>query len=54
MTPQTGLLLASLVIAALNAWLTKNIREAILQLKLDLVERIAKTEADVKVLQAQK
>ncbi|MGH9345063.1 MAG: hypothetical protein ACRD19_15045 [Terriglobia bacterium] len=44
--------LAVLAIGAINAWLTKSIKTEILLLKLDLIERIAKTEGDVKALRA--
>lgn len=46
--------LGSLVFGAINAWQAKNIVEAILTLKLELVERIARTEGDVKALSVEK
>lgn len=44
--------LAALAFGAYNAWLSKTTKNEVLTLKLDLVERIAKTEGDVKALKA--
>jgi hypothetical protein len=41
---------AAFLMGALNAWQNKNISAAILGLKLELSERIWKTEGDVKAL----
>lgn len=43
---------ASLVVTVFNAWQNKSIQNAILALKLDMVERIAKCEGDIRALQA--
>lgn len=52
MNPHDLLWLAALGMGAWNAWLTRGTRNEILTLKLDLVERIAKVEGDVKALKA--
>ena len=43
---------AATLLGALNAWQNKCIQTAILQLKLDVAERVAKNEGDLKELRA--
>jgi hypothetical protein len=52
MNPHDWLWIASLGVTVFNAWQNKSIQNAILTLKLDLVDRIAKCEGDIKALQA--
>jgi hypothetical protein len=46
-----GVTIVTLFVAGITAWQNQSIHSAILQLKLDLIERISRTEGDVKVLQ---
>lgn len=52
MTPHDWLWVASLAFGAWNAYQNMSIQNAILSLKVELSDRIAKTEGDVKALQA--
>jgi hypothetical protein len=51
-TAQNWLWLATIAFGAWNAWQNKSIQNAVLALKLDLVDRIGKCEGDIKALQA--
>jgi hypothetical protein len=52
MSPQVWLTVVTLIVGALNAWQSANIRNAILGLNLQLSERIARAEGDIKAMQA--
>lgn len=52
MQPHDWLWIASLAVGALNAWQNVRIQNAILGLKLELSERIADAEGDLKELRA--
>ena len=52
MQPHDWLWLLSIAVGGFVAWQNLTIRAAILDLKIELIERIAKTEGDVKVLSA--
>ena len=54
MTPHDLLLLLSLGFGALNAWQSKSIQNAILALKAELIDRIGKSEGDIKALEARR
>jgi hypothetical protein len=51
-TPHDWLWLVSIAIGAWNAWQSKSIELAVLSLKLDLSDRIGRTEGDVRELRA--
>jgi hypothetical protein len=52
MQPHDWLWIASIAVGVYNAWQNKSIENAILALKLELSERIAVAEGDLKELRA--